>query len=110
MNIKKIEVTDPFLYDLHQLAFNANKLCALLRDLRVVVETADMRWKKSNVGNKEAAKRQERKPYIEGINKALRDFNVALYSLDDKNDAPWDINLQEHIERWGEHNHYRIRL
>lgn len=109
--MEQIEIDDAFLYDLDCLATSGRKLHTQLRDLRAVVRSADKRWAKStDVLNKEAAKRQERKPYIEGINKALRDFNVALYSLDDKNDAPWDINLQEHIERWGEHNHYRIRL
>lgn len=105
MKVKKIHVDEPFLYDLHQLAFNADKLYKQLRNLRTVVQTADERWAKAtHILNKEAAKRQERKPFIEDIERTLRDFNVALYTLDEKNDAPWSIDLYELVNRWKETN------
>lgn len=97
--MKQIEVNDAFLYDLHQLAVSAEKLHNNLRDLRVIVRSADERWAKSNVGNKEAAKRQERKPYIDDIKRILRDLNTCLYSIDDTVET-WDIDIYEHVHQW----------
>lgn len=101
--MKQIKVNEAFLYDLHQLAFTADELHKQLRQLRTVVRTADERWAKAtHVLNKEAAKRQERQPFIDDIKRLLRDFSVALYTLDEKNDEPWTIDLQELINRWEE--------
>lgn len=101
--MKQVKVNEAFLYDLHLLAFSAEKLCKQLRDLRAVVRSEDERWAKAtHVLNKEAAKRQERQPFIDDIKRLLQDFSVALYTLDNKNDEPWTIDLQELINRWKE--------
>lgn len=97
--MEMIEIDDAFLYDLDCLATSGRKLHAQLRDLRVVVRSADKRWAKAtDVLNKEAAKRQERNKFIKEAEDTFREFKTALYSVTDG--RRMEIDFSKHVEKW----------
>ena len=91
----KPEVNDAFLYDLHQLSERLGELWRALRDLRVVASSADERWK--NIVNKEPQMEREINLYKDKAETALRECNVALFTITGKT---LDIDINELIKDW----------
>lgn len=91
----KTEVNDTFLYDLHQLSERSRELWMTLRDLRVVASSANERWK--NIVNKEPQMEREIELYRDKAETALRECNVALYTITGKT---FDIDIDELVKDW----------
>lgn len=91
----EVNVNDAFLYDLHQLNERSGELWRTLRDLRTVVSSADERWK--NIVNKEPQMEREIELYKDKAEAALRECNVALFTITGKT---LDINIDELIKDW----------
>ena len=91
----KIEVNDTFLYDLHQLSERSGELWMTLRDLRVVASSVNERWK--NIVNKEPQMEREIELYKDKADIALRECNVALYTITGKT---LDIDINELVKDW----------
>ena len=91
----KPEVNDAFLYDLHQLSERLGELWRALRDLRVVASSADERWK--NIVNKEPQMEREINLYKDKAETALRECNVALFTITGKT---LDIDINELVKDW----------
>ena len=91
----KIEVNDTFLYDLHQLSERSGELWMTLRDLRTVASSANERWK--NIVNKEPQMEREINLYKDKAETALRECNVALYTITGKT---FDIDIDELVKDW----------
>lgn len=91
----EVIVNDAFLYDLHQLNEKSRELWMTLRDLRVVASSANERWK--NIVNKEPQMEREINLYKDKAEAALRECNVALFTITGKT---LDIDIDELIEDW----------
>ena len=91
----KIEVNDTFFYDLHQLSERSGELWRTLRDLRTVTSSANERWK--NIVNKEPQMEREINLYKDKAETALRECNVALYTITGKT---FDIDINELVKDW----------
>lgn len=91
----KTEVNDTFLYDLHQLSERSGELWRTLRDLRTVASSANERWK--NIVNKEPQMEREIELYKDKAETALRECNVALYTITGKT---FDIDINELVKDW----------
>jgi hypothetical protein len=91
----KVIVNDAFLYDLHRLNERSRELWMALRDLRVVASSANERWK--NIVNKEPQMEREINLYKDKAETALRECNVALFTITGKT---LDIDINELIKGW----------
>lgn len=91
----KLTVNDAFLYDLHQLNERSRELWVTLRDLRTVASSANERWK--NIVNKEPQMEREINLYKDKAEAALRECNVALFTITGKT---LDIDIDELIKDW----------
>ena len=91
----KPEVNDTFLYDLNRLSDTSRKLCAALRDLRVVATSAKERWK--TVYNYEPQMAVEIAKFKEEAEIALKEAKVSIYTLTGQS---LEIDLTELVEQW----------
>lgn len=91
----EVTVNDAFLYDLHQLNERSRELWVTLRDLRTVASSANERWK--NIVNKEPQMEREINLYKDKAEAALRECNVALFTITGKT---FDIDINELIKDW----------
>ena len=91
----KPEVNDTFLYDLNRLSDTTRKLCAALRDLRVVATSAKERWK--CVYNYEPQMAVEIAKYKDQAEIALKEAKVSIYTLTGQS---LEIDLTELVEQW----------